>query len=185
MQSVWESKGKELRTRTIAVTTYEYDEQSVIIEGSFKDERFQKSYIVTGEVVPGGVIHHMTIRLLVHCSNRMIEDVDVDMIAVPMEECHEIIDCLAPIKGLTITRGFTSKVKNIVGGSKGCTHLVELLQAMAPAAHQGINAHQSQEQSSLDAERAKKTMNHLINTCHAWKEDGPLVKRCRKILNIK
>jgi hypothetical protein len=185
MQSIWESKGKKLRTRKIEVSTYEYDEQRVIVEGSFKDGRFRKSYIITGEISPSGLIHHMTIRLLVNCSNRMIEDVGVNLTSFPMEECRETIGSLAPIKGLTITKGFTLKVKQMVGGNKGCTHLVELLQAMAPAVVQGVNTHQSQIPSSFNTDRTQRMLKNLINSCYAWKEDGPLVKRLQKNIDTK
>jgi hypothetical protein len=183
MQSIWKSKGKKLHTRNIEVTTYDYDGQRIIVEGFLKDDRFQESYAITGGTFPSGVFHHMAIRLLVNCSNLLIEDVEVDLIAVPREVCRETIDCLTPIKGLTITKGFTSKVKNIAGGNKGCTHLVELILAMAPAVIQGIGAHQSQKPSSLDFDQAKAVFRFLVNTCHVFREDGPVVEMLKKKLD--
>jgi hypothetical protein len=106
----------------------------------------------------------------------LIEDIDVDMISVPRKVCRESIDCLALIKGLTITKGFTSKVKKLAGGNKGCTHLVELLLAMAPAVFQGFGAHQSQKPSDIDPDQAKMISQFLVNTCRAWREDGPFVE---------
>jgi hypothetical protein len=185
MQSIWNSKGEKLRTRKIEVTTYEYDGQRVIVEGSFEDRRFRKAHTITREISPKGLIHHMAIRLLVNGSNRMIEDVDVDLICFPMEECRKTIDSLAPIKGLTITRGFTQKVKQMVGGCKGCTHLVELLQAMAPAAVQGVNTHQQRRPSDIDADRTRRVLSHLTNTCYAWREDAPLVAMLQKSIGMK
>jgi len=185
MQSIGKSKGEKLHTRSIEVTTYDYDGQKIIVEGFLKDYRFQESRVITGETFPSGVIHHMAIRLLVNCSNLLIEDIDVDMISVPREECRETIGCLAPIKGLTITKGFTAKVKNLAGGKKGCTHLVELLQAMAPAAIQGYAAYQSNKPAVFDPDRARMILEFLINTCHAWRKDGPLVERFKKMLDMK
>lgn len=185
MQSIWNSKGGKIHTRNIEVSTYECDGQRIIVEGCLKDDRFQDSHTLTGEIFPRGVIHHMCIRLLVNCSNFVIEDIDVDLVSVPREVCRETIDCLAPIKGLTITRGFTSKVKKIAGGSKGCTHLMELLTAMAPAAVQGFAAHQSQKPSGVDADQAKMFLKYLINTCHAWREDGPFVAMNKKLAGMK
>jgi hypothetical protein len=185
MQSIWKSKGKKLHTRNIEVTTYDYDGQRIIVEGFLKDDRFQESHAATGETFPKGVFHHMVIRLLVNCSNLLIEDVDVNLIAVPREVCRETIDCLAPIKGLTITKGFMSKVKKMAGGNKGCTHLVELLQAMAPAIIQGYATHQSQKPIGIDSHQAKMMFQFLVNTCRAWREDGPFVEMFRKKLNMK
>jgi hypothetical protein len=184
MQSTWQSKGKKIHTRKIDVSTYNYDGQRIIVEGVLKDDRFQDSYAITGETFPSGVIHHMAIRLLVNCSNLLIEDVDVEMISVPRSVCRETIDCLAPIKGLTIAKGFTLKVKNIAGGNKGCTHLVELLQAMAPAAFQGFGAYQAQKPADAHSAHTKMIYKFLLNTCHAWREDGPFAEMFRKKLHL-
>ena len=186
MQSIWKSKGEKLHKRNIEVTTYDYDGQRIIVEGLLQDNRFQESYMMTGEKLPSGVIHHMSIRLLVNCSNLLIEDVDADLISVPIEACRETIGCLAPIKGLTITRGFTSKVKKIAGGKKGCTHLMELLLAMAPAAIQGYASYQSKKPMVFDPDRAKMILQYFVNTCRAWREDGgPLVEMLKKMSNMK
>ena len=185
MQSIWKSKGEKLHSRKIEVTTYDYDEQRMIVEGSLKDDRFQESHAITGEKFPSGVIHHMAIRLLVNCSTLLIEDIDVDLISIPREACRETIGCLAPIKGLTITKGFTAKVKKLAGGKRGCTHLVELILAMAPAAIQGYATYQSRKQAVFDPDRAKMILQFLVNTCHAWREDGPFVEMFKRKLNMK
>ena len=185
MQTDWKARGKKLHTRTIEVTTYDYDGERMIVEGFLRDERFQESHVITGETFPGGVVHHMAIRLLVNTSNLVIEDIDVEQMTVPRGVCRETIDCLAPIKGLTITKGFTAKVKKMAGGNKGCTHLVELIQAMAPAVFQGFGAHQSQKPSTFDPDRAQMIMQYLLNTCRVWREDGPFVETYKKKLNMK
>jgi len=180
MQSILQAKGKKLHTRNIEVTTYDYDGQRIIIKGFLKDERFQESHLVSGEKFPRGVIHHMSIGLLVNCSNLMIEDIDVDLISVPREVCRETLGCLASVKGLIITRGFTSKVKKLAGGKKGCTHLVELLLSMAPAAIQGFAAYQAQKPSGLDRDNLNMMAMYLVNTCHVWRDDGPLMNSFKK-----
>jgi Protein of unknown function (DUF2889) len=185
MQSIWKSRGEKLHTRNIEISTYDYNGQKIIVEGFLKDDRFQESRVITGETFPSGVIHHMAIRLLVNCSNLLIEDIDVDLISVPRKVCCETIRCLVSIKGLTITKGFTSKVKKLAGGNKGCTHLVELLLAMAPAAIQGYAAYQSKKPAVFDPNRAKMILQFLVNTCRAWRENGPLVKTLKKKLNMK
>ena len=185
MQSIWKQKKEKHHTRNIEITTYDYDEQRIIVEGFLKDDRFHESHSITGEKFPSGVIHHMAIRLLVNCSTLLIEDIDVDLISVPREACRETIGCLALIKGMTITKGFTAKVKKVAGGKKGCTHLVELILAMAPATIQGYVAHQSRKPVVPDPDRANMILNFLVNTCHAWREDGPFVEMFKKKLNIK
>jgi hypothetical protein len=185
MQSIWKSKGEKLHTRNIEVTTYYYDEQRMIVEGFLKDDRFQESHSMTGEKFPSGAVHHMVIRLLINCSNLLIEDIDVDLISVPREACRETIGCLAPIKGLIITKGFTAKVKKLIGGKKGCTHLVELILAMAPAAIQGYATYQSRKPVVFDPDYEKMILEFLVNSCRVWREDGPFVEMLKKKLNMK
>lgn len=139
--------------------------------------------MITGEALPAGLIHHMSISLLVHCANLAIEDVHVDLMCVPEEACLETGGSLEAIKGLTITRGFSAKVKKLVGGNRGCTHLVELLLVMAPAAFQGLIVHRTQRPSPFDPSRARKVLEALGDTCHAWGEKGPFVARIRRLLD--
>jgi hypothetical protein len=185
MQTIWKSKGEKLHTRNIEVTIYDYDGRRIIAEGFFQDDRLQETHLITGETFPIGAIHHMAIRLLVNSSNFLIEDVDVDLLSVPRLVCRETIDCLAPLRGLTITKGFTSKVKKLVGGTKGCTHLLELLLAMAPVIFQGFAAQQSQKPAAFDSDLVKRMSQSLVNTCHAWRADGPVVEMLKKKLEKK
>jgi len=180
----WKAKKEKVHARSIEISTYEYDGQRLVVEGFLKDNRFHAYRIMTGESFPAGVIHHMAIRLLINCSNMMIEDIDAELLSVPREICYETLDCLAPIKGLVITKGFTAKVKKLAGGSKGCAHLVELLLAMAPAAIQGYASYQSKRPQDYDPERSKLVSQFLVNTCRAWRDDGPLVEKLKNNLNI-
>lgn len=181
MQSLGKSKGRKLHTRSIEVSTYEYDGQRIIVEGFLRDERFQETHLMTGENLPAGVIHHMTVSLLVNCSNLLIEDIDVALPAIPRKECGETLKSLSPLKGLSITKGFTAKVKKIAGGVNGCTHLVELMLALAPAVFQGYAAHQSRKES-FEPDQARRIVHSLVNTCHAWREDTPAIAKLMKKL---
>jgi hypothetical protein len=71
----------------------------------------------------------------------------------------------------------------MAGGNKACTHLVELLQTMAPAIFQGLVARQLQKPSAFDSDQAKIVFQFLVNTCHPWRYDGPLVEMFRKKYN--
>ncbi len=126
----------------------------------------------------------MRIRMLVNCSN-FLEDIDVDLVLFPGNTAGKQWDASPQSKGLTITRGFTSKVRKLAGGSKGCTHLLELLLAMAPAVFQGVAAHRSRTPSGANSEHTKLILKYLLNTCHAWREDGPFVAMHKKLAGMK
>ena len=166
---------QKIHNRTIDISIYEGDSDTLVMEGVLRDERLLDSYRPTGEVYPPGTLHHMIIRMLVRGPQLVIEDIEVDMPTIPHEICAETLKSLEPVKGMAIVSGFTTKVRKLVGGIKGCNHLLTLLIAMAPAAVQG--AWSAMVREPIDPEFYMPAAQERVkNTCWAWREDGPLVK---------
>jgi len=164
--------GEKYHTRAIEVNTYEYDEGRLAVEGCLKDHRFQAYHLETGEKRPPGIMHQMAIHLLVNKVTLVIEDLKVDMPVVPDGHCSEVLKFMEPVKGLRIAGGFTSKIKELVGGSKGCTHIIELLAEMSFSTIQGLIAYK--QQGPL---MSKSELIHIVeNTCWAWRSEGPMIK---------
>lgn len=169
------SARQKIHTRTIDITTYAGSSDSIIVEGILRDERLLDSYRSNGEIYPPGTVHHMVIRMEVKGPQLVIEDIDVEMPTIPHDACIETFESLVPIKGIPIVSGFTAKVKKLVGGTKGCHHLMALLTAMAPAAVQGAWSAMARE--PIDPEiYMPAALERVKNTCWVWREDGPLVK---------
>lgn len=164
-------KGKKYHTRNIEMNTYEYDEQRLVVEGCLTDHRLQEFHLATGEKRQPGILHQMIIHLLVNKTTLVIEDLHVEMPAVPRKECMETIDSLAPVKGLRIAGGFTSKVKTLVGRGKGCNHLVALLASMGSSTIQGYAAYRLQKSPRFISDM----INMLVDTCWTWRAGGPLI----------
>lgn len=164
-------KGKKYHTRNIEMNTYEYDEQRLVVEGCLTDHRLQAFHLATGEKKPPGILHQMIIHLLVNKTTLVIEDLHVEMPAVPRKECMETINSLAPVKGLRITGGFTSKVKALVGRGKGCNHLVALLASMGSSTIQGYAAYRLEKSPRFISDM----INMLVDTCWTWRAGGPLL----------
>ena len=80
----------------------------------------------------------------------------------------------ALLEGLRIGPGFHREVHRLVGGVKGCTHLVELLRPLATAAFQTLVAKRRTRETDRGAP-PKRPM--FIGTCHAHATDSPEVKR--------
>jgi hypothetical protein len=70
------------------------------------------------------------------------------------------------------------KVKKVIGSTKGCAHLTSLVIAMGECAVQGYWGAYG-EKIGREGLR-EQTIKKFINTCHLWKEDGPIVKRLRE-----
>ena len=163
--------GKKYHTRTIEVNTYDYDEQRLVVEGCLTDHRLQEFYLATGEKRSPGILHQMIIHLLVNKTTLEIEDLHVEMPAVPRKECLETTNSMETVKGLRITSGFTLRVKALVGGGKGCNHIVALLTAMGSSTIQGYAAYKLQESPRFIPDM----INMLVNTCWTWRSGGPLI----------
>lgn len=174
-------KGKKYHTRTIEVNTYEYDEQRLVVEGCLTDHRLQKFYLATGEKRSPGILHQMIIHLLVNKTTLEIEDLHVEMPAVPREECLETSNSLETVKGLKITSGFTSRVKTLVGSGKGCQHLLALLTSMGSSAIQGYAACKLQESPRFISDMIPM----LVNTCWTWRAEGPLINYIKEKIDTE
>ena len=170
---------QKIHTRHLDIATYKRGLDSIIVEGVLHDERLVTSYRPSGETLPPGTVHHMIIRMEVRGPKLVIEDIEVEMPSVPRDECRETLDSLLPLKGLPIVSGFTNRVKDLVGGAKGCAHLVALITAMAPAAVQGAWAAATSKPRD-PAEILPGAVKRIKDTCRIWRSDGPLVKEIEK-----
>jgi hypothetical protein len=169
------SAKQKIHKRTIDIAICEGDSDSIIVEGVLRDERLLTSYRPTGGIYPPGTLHHMIIRMVVRGPKLVIEDIEVEMPTIPHDACTETLESLNPVKGMAIVSGFTSKVRKLVGGIKGCNHLLTLLTAMAPAAVQG--AWSAMVRKPIDPEAyMPAALERVRNTCRVWREDGPLAK---------
>lgn len=174
--------------RRIEMSTYPVDETHILARGRFIEERIRPYYKFTGERVEGGPLHNLEILLLVKIPELVIEDAEVIKGTLPRADCYKPDNPLDPVKGLAIKSGFTSNVKDLLGGVKGCTHLTHLLCTMAPAVLQGfwaISYQKKYEKSEKSVKRASKMGLMLKNTCYAWREDGEAYQKMLKLLGEK
>jgi hypothetical protein len=73
-------------------------------------------------------------------------------------------------------------VKKIAGGIQGCVHLTTLLLSMAPAALQGYWIFEARDRNRV-LEASFEIEQYLIDTCWAWRKQGPLAKAVMNQLN--
>ena len=167
---------KLVHTREISMRTSDLGDHYILVEGSLIDHRYRTRQEETSEEPE--LVHHMVVRLKVKGPGMLIEQAEATMPHHPRKECPEMLPRIWDLEGLEIAPGYTMKVKRLVGGVRGCAHLTSLVIAMGESAVQGYWA-------AHEAERGKKalseqTIRKFINTCHLWKEDGPIVKGLRQ-----
>jgi len=167
---------QKIHNRNLDITSYIVDTEHLLITGQLKEKNLITVYVQSGETIEPNIFHHMEIQLLVKTSELKIVDLHVKIPDAPHDDlCREMENSLNDIKGLFIAPGFTSKVKKLAGGVKGCVHLTTLLLSMAPAALQGYWIFEARNEKRNE-ESAFEIEKYLIDTCWAWRKDGPLVK---------
>ena len=125
------------------------------------------------------VMHHMVIELRIAAPSLEITAVNLDFEEFPNHECPSIVKAYDGLVGLSIARGFTHKIRELFGGPRGCTHVVALLQALAPAVIQSTWSLSKVTGSDSGISPAEAQMRNL-NTCHIYAEDGERIQSIRR-----
>jgi hypothetical protein len=166
-----------VHSRDIVIRTFDLGEGRVLVEGRLRDQRHRPR---PGETTQGPLlVHDMVARFKVRGPDMVIEEVEAEMPQHPRDECDEVLPQMRKLAGERIVSGFTQRVKDLVGNSKGCAHLTSLFITMGPAAVQGFWAAYGVDRSRIrhDDPRIQK----VINTCHLWREDGPIMRVLREM----
>ncbi len=174
--SLSEPKRRELsHTRTLEIKGYARDDGLWDIEGHLTDV---KPYAYSGDDTPraaGEPIHDMWLRLTID-ETFLVHEAEAFTANGPYFVCAEINPNFAALKGLRIGPGWNRNARERVGGTKGCTHLFEMLGQMGTTAMQTLWAVQA-EKHEEDPDRPREAPLGLLNSCHAYRSDGPIVAR--------
>ncbi len=125
-----------------------------------------------GEVQAGEPLHDMWLRLTID-ENFVVQDIEAETDAGPFAVCPAITPNFKRMVGVRIGQGWRQKVREQLGGAEGCTHLTEMLQAMATVAFQTLYPVLKRKAE----ENPRPGRPPLIDTCHAFKSDGDIVKK--------
>ena len=123
-----------IHTRRYEVRAFRKADDCLMLRGVVVDEKPVGLYI---ESDPDPLwMHHMILDLEIHFPTLVIQKANVQFNEHPHLGCTGIVDHYKKLEGMSITRGFNAKVKELFAGPRGCTHTTALLQAMAPVAVQ-------------------------------------------------
>jgi len=178
-------------TRAIEINGYRRADGHYDIEAHLTDRKsFGQTNYDRGYIEPEEPIHDMWLRLTIDEQMR-IHAVEAVSDRTPYAMCPTAAPNFTRLVGMQIKAGFLREASHLVGGTVGCTHLRELLQQMATTAFQTVNparvrremqAEGSRLPSGSDAFDKRITEkwgggNKMLNSCLAYDEKGPLVKR--------
>jgi Protein of unknown function (DUF2889) len=168
--------------RAYAVKAYRKTSRTLLLRGVVHDQA------PAGVTIPGDTepfdMHHMVIDLEVDMTTTEITAATVRMDTHPHEQCVSITTTYDQLVGLFVGRGYTHKVRELFGGPRGCTHVLALLQAMAPVVMQSRwpmarmvepGTQPLANPTMMSPEDRKRLALGQMNTCHVWAEDGEMV----------
>ncbi len=124
-----------------------------------------------GWVEAGEPIHDMWIRLTLD-EDFVVRDIEAVTDGSPYAVCPQVTPNFKRLVGVKIASGWRRAIRERVGGAEGCTHLVEMLGAMATVAFQTLYPALSKKEKG--AQRGRP--GGLIDSCYAYRSDGPVVR---------
>ncbi|MBV1904496.1 MAG: DUF2889 domain-containing protein [Pseudomonadales bacterium] len=173
---------RHLHNRSIHCEGYLRDDGMWDIEARIIDT---KTFVVNnrwrGALKIGEPIHNMAMRLTVD-NKFTVRAIAVTMDDQPHEICSHILENFQRLVGVRIGPGWTKKVKQLLGGIEGCTHLVDLLGPIATVAFQVTSAEAMDmartEHPALypavDPNSTKKPF--VLDGCYTWGRSSLAVK---------
>jgi hypothetical protein len=179
---------QHLHTRRVTCQGFFREDGLWDIEGRITDEKsYEHANEWRGPLKPGDFVHDMSIRLTLN-DRFTIVDVDAVTDKSPYRICGDVTPDFKKLIGLRVGGGFHREVRARLGGVHGCTHIVELLGPVATTAFQTISSGKARELERVhraksdpapqeDAPSKPRRKPYVIDTCHAWAADGPVVKR--------
>ncbi len=182
---------EKLHTRSIEINGYRRTDGLYDIEAHLTDTKtFGQSNYDRGTIAAGEPIHDMWVRMTV---DETMHIVGCEAVSdhTPYVMCPTAAPNFSRLVGLRIKAGFLREANHRVGGTAGCTHLRELLQQIATTAFQTINPARVRREMQAEGAADKPGSDNtdaritekmggapkILNTCLAYADNGPLVKR--------
>lgn len=130
---------RPMHERRIAMHGYEREDGLFDIEGRVTDLKPCEFPITVGATVPPGQpIHDMWVRLTID-DGLTVRDVAATTDAAPYFDCREGAQAMQRMIGVRIGAGWSNEVRQRLGRTQGCTHLMELLIPLGTAAIQSLS----------------------------------------------
>ena len=167
---------KTMHTRVVTCNGYQREDGLWDIEGHMVDT---KPYAFRNEDRGGFInanepLHGMWVRLTLDDTFK-IHAAEAVTDYSPFKGCPEIANVFQGLVGASIGNGGNRKLKELMGGIQGCTHLTELLGPIATTAFQTIMSTRPDYCGDMDG--LAQDRPPYIDTCHMLREDGEVVMK--------
>ncbi len=147
--------GHPLHTRSLTMALVLADEGRWHARGEIIDLRKTGFAAMPTSFQPAGLIHQMSIDLVVDPEMRRIESIVAEQPVVAVERserscgqsCRDPVDNLKALEGESLGDGFSKKLSLAFGRARGCSHLLTLFHFMASAVPQALDRERAQERA--------------------------------------
>lgn len=157
-----------LHRRAIEIQGYKREDGLYDIEGHLVDSKAYDFKVAAGVRHAGEPVHDMWLRITVDRELKIV-DAAAAMDAMPyVDQCDQIVPAYKLLVGLAIRPGYHQRLKELLGGVRGCTHITELAGALATAAFQTMAGQRIQPEGQKPFQ---------LDRCHALAVTSPVVGR--------
>jgi hypothetical protein len=168
-----------VHTRTIECRGFERDDGMIDVDGVLIDVKAHEiKSNWRGTLEPGTPIHHMQARLTID-TDRVIRHVEVATDASPFPECGEAPAVFQRLVGVSVEKGFSRKLRELLQRVESCTHHETLLNAMATVAlHTFSSTRRLQKLSGMEAfGTATDSRPPLLDSCRGYRADSSVIRQ--------
>lgn len=164
-----------VHTRKIECASYRRKDGLWDVEGHLTDVvSYDFPNEFRGIIRAGEAVHDMWIRLTVD-SDLLVSHVEAVTDGAPYAICPAIAPAFEKLAGHTIGPGWNGKVRKLLGGVNGCTHIIDLLRPVATVAFKTVR--RAKNKSTAVEKAGADDSPFQIDTCHALASDGEVVRK--------
>lgn len=164
---------RRLHTRSIVCEGFQRDDGLWDIEARMVDTKtYAYDEPIRGHRAVGEPVHDMAVRLTLDDA-MVVRRVEVAMPSAPYGACPGAIPAYQSLIGRRVGPGWRAAVREAVGGTRGCTHVRELLLPMASVAFQTMTGFRDDADESASPSGDERP--YFVDACRAWASDGEMV----------
>lgn len=157
-----------LHHRDITVRGYKREDGMFDIEGHLHDTKEVDFKVASGQRKAGESLHSMWLRITIDRTFTIVE-AEASTDAMPyVGYCDQITPDYKRLIGLAIRPGFSNRVNQLLGGTRGCTHMTDLIGIVATTAFQTVAGQGLQGTGDKPFQ---------LDRCHALAITSPAVAR--------
>ena len=150
---------ERLHVRRISYEGFRRDDGLFDIDARLVDTKDQDFELLTGTRAAGEPVHDMLVRITVD-SELTVRDVEAHTERMPYPgACDRIVGDYRKLIGANLLHGFRARLREALGGVRGCTHITELLGGVPTAAVQTF--------AGLRREAEGRHKPYQLDRCHA------------------